>query len=291
MWAKAMFWGNKAQALHELQVHQIELEMQNADLRQAQKEMDAERTRYLDLYDHSPVGYCTLDPQGLILETNLTATTLLGETKDELVKQSLSRFINKEDLELFHGNRKQLFDNDEPQAYELRMVRKGGVDFWASLETTVAQDAEGKPVCRVVLSDITQRKKAEAELVKMQNLQSVGTLAGVIAHDFNNILMGLFGNIALAKDELPKDHPGFALLEEAEKSMSRAVRLTKQLLTFSKGGSPVKEDINLAALAEEVALFDLSGSQVKLVFHPSKDLWLVEADKGQIQQVVSNLSI
>jgi CheY-like chemotaxis protein len=103
--------------------------------------------------------------------------------------------------------------------------------------------------------------------------------------------MGLFGNISLAKDELPKSHPGYLFLEEAEKSMSRAVRLTKQLLTFAKGGEPVKEDVSLGALAEEVAQFDLSGSQTKLVYHQEEGLWLVEADKGQIQQVVSNLVI
>ncbi|GEM_PF-1469432 len=135
------------------------------------------------------------------------------------------------------------------------------------------------------------RKRAEAELQKMQKLQSVGALAGGIAHDFNNILLGLFGNISLAKDELAQDHPSYASLEEAEKSMSRAIRLTKQLLTFAKGGAPVKEDVNLGALVEEIARFDLSGSNVKLVYQQAEDLWLAEADKGQIQQVISNITI
>ena len=143
----------------------------------------------------------------------------------------------------------------------------------------------------VVLYDLTERKRADAELQKMQKLQSVGTLAGGIAHDFNNILLGLFGNISLAKDELTREHPGYVLLEDAEKSMNRAVRLTKQLLTFAKGGDPVKEDISLGPLVEEVARFDLSGSNVSLVFRQADDLWPAEADTGQIQQVVSNLTI
>jgi len=103
--------------------------------------------------------------------------------------------------------------------------------------------------------------------------------------------MGLFGNIALAKDELPKDHPSYTILEEAGKSMNRATRLTKQLLTFAKGGDPVKEGVSLGTLVEEVARFDLSGSPVKLVYSQATDLWMAEADKGQIEQVVSNLVI
>jgi signal transduction histidine kinase len=125
----------------------------------------------------------------------------------------------------------------------------------------------------------------------MQKLQSIGTLAGGIAHDYNNILMGLFGNISLAKEELPKDHPAYHTLGEAEKAMNRAVRLTKQLLTFAKGGEPVKENANLGVLADEITRFDLSGSNVHLVFHQAADLWTAEIDKGQIQQVLSNLTI
>ena len=141
------------------------------------------------------------------------------------------------------------------------------------------------------IEDITDRKRAEAERQAMQKLQSIGTLAGGIAHDFNNILMGVFANISFAKDELAKDHPGYRSLEEAESSMSRAVRLTKQLLTFAKGGDPVKTEVSLGTLVEEVARFDLSGSPVKLVYQQADDLWRADVDKGQIQQVVSNLTL
>jgi len=145
--------------------------------------------------------------------------------------------------------------------------------------------------CGFAIAGENERQLAAEELLKMQKLQSIGTLAGGIAHDFNNILMGLFGNVYLAKEELAKDHPGYALLEKVEQSMSRAVRLTQQLLTFSKGGEPVKEDVSLAELIEEVASFDLSGSNIKLVCQKADDLWLANVDKGQIQQVISNLTI
>jgi PAS domain S-box-containing protein len=136
-----------------------------------------------------------------------------------------------------------------------------------------------------------ERQDAELERQKLDKLQSVGTLAGGIAHDFNNILLGLFGNISLAMDDLPKEHPSYAPLAEADRSMSRAVRLTKQLLTFAKGGDPVKESVSVGAMVEEVARFDLTGSNVSLVCLPAEDLWPVDADRGQLQQVISNLVI
>ena len=136
-----------------------------------------------------------------------------------------------------------------------------------------------------------KRKRAEEELQKLQKLQSVGTLAGGIAHDFNNILMLLFGNISLAKDELSEEHPGYKFLDDAENSINRAVRLTKRLLTFARGGDPVKESVNLGALVEEAVRLDLSGGNVRLVCQQVGDLWMAEVDKGQIQQVISNLTV
>jgi len=142
-----------------------------------------------------------------------------------------------------------------------------------------------------VHTNITDLKIAEEELKKMDRLKSIGTLAGGIAHDFNNILSGVFGNISIARLHLDKAHPSYFFLGEAEKSMERATLLTRQLLTFSRGGDPIKEDVSLKQLVMEVVRFDLSGSNVKPVFHIDEDLWMAEVDTGQIQQVFSNLAI
>ena len=152
------------QTLHELRVHQIELEMQNEELRRAQVEIDAARARYFDLYDLAPVGYCTVSEEGLILEANLTAATLLGTARGALVKQPLSRFILKEDQNIFYRHRKQLVEFGEPEACELRLVKPDGAFFWAHLAMTAAQAEDGARVSRVVISDISERKLAEAEL-------------------------------------------------------------------------------------------------------------------------------
>ena len=152
------------QPLHELRVHQIELKVQNEELRRAQAELEAARARYFDLYDLAPVGYCTLSEKGLILEANLTAATLLGVARGALVKQLISRFIFPEDQDSYYRFRKQLFETGAPQACELRMMKKDETAFWANLEATAAQDADGAPVCRVVMSDITARRQAEDRL-------------------------------------------------------------------------------------------------------------------------------
>ena len=109
--------------LHELQVHQIELEMQNKELRPAQGELETARARYFDLFDLAPVGYFTLSEQGLILEVNLTAAGLLGMERRDLVKKQLTRFILPEDQDIYYRHRKQLFETGTPQVYDLRVLR------------------------------------------------------------------------------------------------------------------------------------------------------------------------
>jgi two-component system cell cycle sensor histidine kinase/response regulator CckA len=150
--------------LHELRVHQIELEMQNEELRRAQLELEASRARYFDLYDLAPVGYLSVSQKGLILEANLTAAALLGVARAALARQALSCHILPEDQDIYYRHRKQLSDTGEPQVCELRLVGGDGQPFWARLEATLAHETErDAPVCRVVISDITARKRAERE--------------------------------------------------------------------------------------------------------------------------------
>lgn len=113
------------QTLHELQVHQIELEMQNEELRRTQMQLETARARYFDLYDLAPVGYCTISEQGVIQETNIAAATLLGVARSDLVGQKFSRFIAKTHQDPFYLNRKQLFASGDPQTCELQMVKSG----------------------------------------------------------------------------------------------------------------------------------------------------------------------
>lgn len=153
-----------AQILYELRVHQMELEMQNEELRRVQHELESSRAGYFDLYNLAPVGYCTVDQQGVILEANLTAATLLGVARGELVRQSITRFVFPEDQDINSQHRKQLFATGLPQVCEVRLVRLDATFFWARLEANLAHSADGSPLCRIVICDITSRKQMEESL-------------------------------------------------------------------------------------------------------------------------------
>ncbi len=143
----------------------------------------------------------------------------------------------------------------------------------------------------VVFRDVTEKLKTEEELQKASKLESVGLLAGGIAHDFNNILTGIFGNIELAKINIPPDHKAFRYIENANRSLERATHLSRQLLIFAKGGEPVLEDVDIADALRGIVSFNLTGSNVRAEIVLPDNLWPLRADKGQIGQVFSNLII
>jgi PAS domain S-box-containing protein len=147
--------------LHELRVHQIELEMQNEELRRSQQELSSANARYLELFDLAPVGYCTLIDGGLIVEANLTAANLLGRPRVQLVKRAITQFIAHEDLGEFYRLQNDLLTLEEAQACELRMRKFNGTPFWAHLH--IARIVSQRDVSTLLLtfSDISARKKAE----------------------------------------------------------------------------------------------------------------------------------
>jgi len=151
-------------ALHELRVHQIELEMQNEELSRTQAILDTARARYYDLYDLAPVGYFSLNNKGLILEANLTFATLLGVDRGTLLKQPFSRYICREDQDIHYHHFNRLLKTGKPQVCELRLLRKDGAEGWVQIDATAAHDSEGLEVFRVAVSDITARKLVEEQL-------------------------------------------------------------------------------------------------------------------------------
>jgi PAS domain S-box-containing protein len=175
--------------IHELRVHQIELEMQNGELRQAQVELDAARERYFDLYSLAPVGYLTLDGDGIILEANLTAASLLGVTRSELTALPFTRFIARLDQDVFYLQRKRLIESGGPVAFELRLAKPDGTSFWARLEGVMAEEAGGKTVTRFTLGDISDRRSNEEALRKafIENRNLLKELQHRAKNSFNMI--------------------------------------------------------------------------------------------------------
>jgi PAS domain S-box-containing protein len=224
-------------ALHELRVHQIELEMQNEELRRAQEELEGSRARYFDLYDLAPVGYLSLSEQGFILEANLTAAKLLGVARGALVKRSLSRFVLREDQDIYYLHRKALLESGAPQAWEMRVLKKDAAPFWVRMVATKAQGADGTSVCRTVVSDITQSKQAEEALLKAGALQkaifnsaafsSIATDAKGVIQIFNVGAERMLGYAAA--EVMDKITP--ADISDPQEVMARAKALSVELET------------------------------------------------------------
>ncbi len=166
--------------------------------------------------------------------------------------------------------------------------------IWMQISTSPIFDEKGKVTATVhAVKNITEHKQMEEERQRSEKLDSIGTLAGGIAHDFNNLLTGILGNIQLADGYLKQNKVDTAqeMLDEAEKASFRARDLTQQLLTFSKGGLPVKKVMSVNQLIRDSATFALRGSKAKPEFALPDNLWAIEADAGQINQVINNLVI
>jgi diguanylate cyclase (GGDEF)-like protein/PAS domain S-box-containing protein len=156
--------------LHELEVHQIELEMQNDELRRTGERLEASRARLSDLYDLAPVGYLTLAADGRIRQANLTAAARLGVNRAELIGRPLTHFIFTDDQDVYYLHRKALVNTRRPQNCELRLLGTDEAPFWVHLDAVLADEADGTQVCQATLTDITSQKEAEEEH-RQQNRQ------------------------------------------------------------------------------------------------------------------------
>ena len=227
-----------------------------------------------------------------VIDVNQATLDLHRASSKEDLLVNLGDTFTEESYNVFRRELIDLWNGHTTGTYLGQVKTLDGEPREVSIRFNVVSGSE-ESLSRVLFSitDITEQRKTEEELQKIHRLQSIGTLAGGIAHDFNNILTGIFGNISMAREVTRKDDRSYLYLENAEKSLNRATRLTKQLLTFAKGGEPSKELVNVVDLVTSVVEFDLSGSKVKPVFASGNSLWSVEIDKGQIQQVFSNLTI
>ncbi|MFC1902780.1 nitrogen regulation protein NR(II) [Chloroflexota bacterium] len=169
-------------------------------------------------------------------------------------------------------------------------MKQDGTIFYVDVNATKAI-IDGRECSIGFFTDITECKQMEEERQKMAKFESVGTLAGGIAHDFNNILTGIMGNISLARRHVELKGKASERLDEAEKASVRARDLTQQLLTFSRGGAPVKNTVSIAGLLKESVGFALRGSNIRCDFDLPDNLWPLEVDEGQVNQVIANIVI
>jgi PAS domain S-box-containing protein len=240
------------------------------------------------IYGIGPDGLCTFcNPACARILGYAAPTELIGRNMHALIHHSTlsGEQVAEEDCRIY----RTLRDDKGYHADEELLWRADGsrvpVELWSY---PMLRDGQ-KAGAVVTFLDLTERRRLESELLTMRKLESLGVLAGGIAHDFNNLLMGILGNVSLAREELANPAEATALLREAEQATLRARALTQQLLTFSRGGVPVKKVIAVRTVVEESSRFALSGSSVRAEHDFAQDLWAVEADAGQLGQVVHNL--
>ncbi len=230
------------------------------------------------------------DKNGLLTMVSPSGLSMFGyDSLDEIIGKLTAASFYKDPAErerLMATMKKDGFVKD----YELTLVRKDGSTLPISLSSTVYTDSNGEFAgFEGFIRDISERKQIEEERLKTQKLEAVGTLAGGIAHDFNNILQGVLGYISLARMTWSDREESRSALGEAETALHRSVKLTNQLLTFSKGGKPVKRPVDLLPVVESAAKFALSGSRSGYRVAAEEGVFQAEADDGQIAQVIQNI--
>lgn len=272
--------------LLEIVAHQIEVAINNAKQTEALQQSEE---RYRTLFDQSPVGVYIFNADCTITHCNERMVRILQSSYDKIIGVDLRKLQN--------NCISPLMDNvlaGRPSAYEgFYEATNSPARLWVSIRLSPLRDAHSNVIGGMaVVEDITERKKMEEELMKAQKLESLGILAGGIAHDFNNLLTAILGNISVTRMYVAPEEAAHKRLGEAEKACIRAKDLTQQLLTFSRGGAPIKKVLtSLGELIKDTASFAVSGSKVRCEFAVDKELWPVEIDEGQISQVMNNLVI
>jgi PAS domain S-box-containing protein len=263
--------------------------------KRTREELAAERERLAVTLRSIGDGVITTDTEGKVVMMNKVAEQLCGWTSHEATGKRLGEVFN-----IVSEKTGRPCENPVD-----KVLATGTIITLANHTTLISRDGtrrsiadSGAPIrdmassvigVVLVFRDVTEQKRTELELIKTQKLESVGILAGGIAHDFNNILAAILGNIDLAIHRLGENERVVPLLVEAEKASLRAKGLTQQLLTFARGGSPVRRTVSIEGIIRDSALFILRGSGISCETDFQEDLLLVDIDPGQMSQVVQNI--
>ncbi|HEX9374234.1 MAG TPA: response regulator [Roseiflexaceae bacterium] len=265
--------------------------------RQAEAGLRRAEARYRDLFENANDMIYTRDLVGNFTSVNGMSEQLTGYTRAELLAMNIEqlvapghRWFSREDLAQSSTNTSE----------ELELVRKDGQRVWVEINARLISE-DGQPVgVQGIARDIGERRRAEEErrqledqLLQAQKMESIGTLAGGVAHDFNNMLTAIIGNIQLVLEDTPRDSADYPLLEEIEKAATRATSLTRQLLTFSRRQPIERRTIDLNTTISELSqmLRRIIGEDVQIEMRLAPNMSPVFADPAQVQQVVMNLAV
>jgi len=242
-------------------------------------------------------GVVTTDVEGRVTMLNQAAESLTGWTSEAAWGRPLPEVFR-----IVHETTREVCENPVDKviatgavaelANHTCLIRRDGRELVIADSAAPIRDGAGRITGTVlVFRDTTEKQKLLDSMQRAERLESIGILAGGIAHDFNNLLCALFGYLELAQELAPEESEQASYLAYAASAMERARSLTQQLITFSKGGSPIRKPLNLGELAKRVITFSLSGSAVKPTFNIADDLWSCSADENQIAQVLDNITL
>ena len=291
--------------VHELQVHQIELEIQNEELHKARQDLEASLERYTDLYDFAPVGYFSLDDQGTILEANLAGAALLGLVRSRVRGQALASFLANESRGAFNQFLEKVRASRTRQSCQVTMASQRAPARHMHIECTPAEWSEAdaskadKGHVRLAVLDMTKQKEAESEqkvleiqLRRAQKMEAIGILAGGIAHEFNNILAAIMGyaEMALEAAQIGKSDP-----QDMERVISSAVRardLVRRIMTFSRTSTSASKPICINQAVDQIAkmLLRIMPKHITIQSNLAPDLASINGDAGQMEQILMNLA-
>ena len=279
----------------ELNAANLQLKEEVADRTEAERALADEKERLAVTLRSIGDGVITSDIQGRVVLINKVAETLTGWTQAEAMGQPFSEvfhIINQKTRRPCTNPVEKVLTTGQiiGLANHTVLIAKDGSERSVADSAAPIHDRESRVIGVVlVFRDVTEEERLEQELLKVKKLESIGVLAGGIAHDFNNILAAILGNIDLAMNFVDPEEKIYPLLSEAGKASLRAKDLTQQLLTFSKGGEPVKKRASISDIIQESSQFVLRGSNVRCIYHFAEDLWPVVIDSGQISQVIQNI--
>lgn len=265
--------------------------MDITERKQAEKALLESEERLRAIFNNAGIGIAVTDRSGKFIQANATMADMLGYPTDQLLHLNLLEITHPEDQPACSEYFAEVFQGDRLlYRCEKRYLRADGTVLWGDITATPIRDPSGQvqEVIQTVL-DISKKKRFEQDLLRSEKLESIAGLASGIAHDFNNILTAIVGNVGLARLTLNDHERALARLEAAEKACLRAQSLSKQLLTFSKGGAPVKETSAISDIIRESVKFSLTGSNVACTYDLPDNLWPIDADKDQISQVFNNI--
>lgn len=259
--------------------------------KQTQEALQESETKFRNLVESINEVIYEIDKRGQITYISPAIESIVGYKPQELIGRPFRKLVHQEDLSrLIERFKKILSGHFKPNEY--RFVAKSGEIHWVRASSRPIYKEDNVIGIRGVLVDITESKQLQMQLQQLQKMESIGTMAGGIAHDFNNLLLIILGNISLSEDNiLQNDNKAIKNLKQAEKACLRANELTKKLITFSKGGIPLKRTASIDNLVKNTVIFAFTGSLVKPEFSIPNNLMQVEIDINQIKQVVDNIAV